>query len=71
MEELEEVTLDDSRLEWTTRVGMLASQSVRHKLTTFLRDNHDVFTWSLEDMTGIDALGIVHRLNVSPSSSPV
>ena len=71
VEELEEVTLDDSRLEWTTRVGMLASQLVRHKLTTFLRDNHDVFTWSHKDMTGIDALGIVHRLNVSPSSSPV
>ena len=24
-EELEEVTLDDSRLEWTTRVGTLAN----------------------------------------------
>ena len=39
MEELEEVTLDDSRPEWMTRVGMLASQSVRHELTTFLRKN--------------------------------
>ena len=29
VEELEEVTLDASRLEQTTRIGMLASQSVR------------------------------------------
>ena len=71
MEELEEVTLDDSRTERTTRVGTLASQSVCHELTTFLRENQDVFTWSHDDMPGIDASVIVHRLNVSPSSSLV
>ena len=71
VEELEEVTVDDSRTERTTRVGTLASQSVRHELTTFLRENQDVFNWSHEDMPGIDASVIVHRLNVSPSSSSV
>ena len=70
MEELEEVTLDDSRPEWMTRVGTLASQSVCHALTTFLRENQDVFAWSYEDMPRIDASVIVHRLNVSPSSFP-
>ena len=39
MEELEEVTLDDSRPEWTTRIGMLVSQPVRQALTSFLREN--------------------------------
>ena len=43
MEELEEVTLDDSRPERMTKVGTLVSQSVRHGLTTFLRENQDVF----------------------------
>ena len=43
VEELEEVILDDSRPEWTTRVGKLASWPVRQKLTTFLKDNQDVF----------------------------
>ena len=71
VEELEEVTLDDSRPEQMTRVGMLASQSIRHKLMTFLRENQDLFTWSHEDMSGIDVLVIVHRLDVSPSSSPI
>ena len=43
IKELEEVTLDDSRLEWTTRIGILASWPVRRALTAFLRDNQDVF----------------------------
>ena len=71
VEELEEVTLDDSRPEWMTRMGMLASQSVHQALTTFLRKNQDIFAWIHEDMPGIDPLIIVHRLNVLPSSSPV
>ena len=43
IKELEEVTLDDSRPEWTTRMGTLASQPVRQALMTFLRENQDVF----------------------------
>ena len=69
VEELEEVTFDDSRPERTTRVGTLASQLVRQALTMFLRENQDVFIWSHEDMQGINPSIIVHRLNVSPSSS--
>ena len=44
VEELEEVNLDDARLEQTTRIGTLASWSVHQVLMTFLRDNQDVFT---------------------------
>ena len=43
VEKLEEVTLDDSRPERMTKVGTLMSQSVHHELTTFLRENQDVF----------------------------
>ena len=43
VEELEEVILDDSRPERTTRVGTLASWPIRQALTAFLRDNQDVF----------------------------
>ena len=46
VEELEEIILDDSRPERTTRVGTLASWPVRQGLTAFLRDNQDVFAWS-------------------------
>ena len=55
----------------TELVGTLASQPVHQALTTFLRENQDVFAWSHEDMLGIDPSVIVHRLNVSPSSSPI
>ena len=71
VEGLEEVLLDDSRPERTTRIGTLASEPVRQALTTFLRKNQDVFAWSHEDMPGIDPSIIVHKLNVSPSFSPV
>ena len=71
VKELEEVTLNNSRPEWMTRMGTLASQPVRQALTTFLRENHDVFALSHKDMPGIDPSVIVHRLNVSSSSSLV
>ena len=63
--------LDDSRPEQTTRVGTLASWPVRQELTAFLRDNQDVFAWSHEDMPGINLSIMVHKLNVSPSFSPI
>ena len=71
VEELEEIILDESRPEWTTRMGTLASPMIRQDLVGFLRMNQDVFAWSHEDMPGIDPSVIVHRLNVNPASSPV
>ena len=71
IEELEEVTLDSLRPEQTTRIGTLPSWLVRQTLTAFLRDNQDVFAWIHEDMPGIDPSIIAHRLNMSPSFSPI
>ena len=39
VKELEEITLDESKLEWTIRMGTLSSWTVRQMLTTFLKDN--------------------------------
>ena len=71
VEELEEVTLDESRPERMTRMGMLASQPIRQALAAFLKMNQDVFAWCHEDMPGIDSSIIVHRLNVNPVSLPI
>ena len=71
MEGLEKVLLDDSRPEWTTRISTLASSPIRQVLTTFLRENHDVFAWSHKDMPRINPSIIFHKLNVSPSFSPI
>ena len=67
MEGLEEVPLDDSKPKWTIMIGTLASPPIRQVLTTFLRENQDVFGWSHKDMLEIDPLVKVHKLNVSPS----
>ena len=67
MEGLEEVLLDNFRLEQTTRIDTLASPAVRQALAAFLRENQDVFAWSYEDMPENDPSIIVHKLNVSPS----
>ena len=71
VEELEEIILDDSKPERMTRVGTLASWLVRQELTAFLRDNQDVFAWSHENMLGINPKIMVHKLNVSPTFSPI
>ena len=71
VEKLEEVFLDDSNHERTTKIGTFASPAIRQELTAFLRSNRDVFSWTHEDMPGIDPSVIVHRLNVSPSFPPI
>ena len=71
IEKLEEVFLNDSNLDRTTKIGTLASLTIRQALTNFLRSNRDIFTWSHEDMPGIDLSVMVHRLNVSPFFPPI
>ena len=71
VEKLEEVFLDDSNHERTTKIGTLTSPVIRQELTAFLRSNRDVFAWTYEDMLEIDPSVIVHRLNVSPSFPPI
>ncbi|XP_065620089.1 uncharacterized protein LOC136063514 [Quercus suber] len=71
IEQLEEILLDASAPDRTTKIGTFASPVVRQALTAFLKKNQDVFAWSHEDMPGIDPSVMVHRLNVSPSFPPV
>nr|XP_023884102.1 uncharacterized protein LOC111996366 [Quercus suber] len=71
VERLEEIPLDSSRLNRTTRIGTLARPTVRLALVAFLKENQDVFAWSHEDMPRINPLVMVHRLNVSPAFPPV
>nr|XP_023879054.1 uncharacterized protein LOC111991511 [Quercus suber] len=71
VERLEEILLDDSTPDRTTKIGTLATPAVRQELTAFHKKNRDMFAWSHEDMPRIDPSVIVHRLNVSPSFPPV
>ena len=71
VEELEKILLDNSRPKRTTRIDTFASPPIRQALTTFVKENQDVFTWSHEDMSEIDSLVMVHWLNMSPTSPPI
>ena len=71
VEKLEEILLDDSKPDWTTKIGTLASPAIRQALTTFLKDNRDVYAWSHEDMPKIDPAVMVHKLNISPFFPPI
>ncbi|XP_075640266.1 uncharacterized protein LOC142612018 [Castanea sativa] len=71
VERLEDVPLDESQPERTTKIGTLADPMVRQALATFLKENRDVFAWSHNDMPGISPSVIVHKLNVSPSFPPI
>ena len=70
-EELETIPLDEEHPDRVTHIGTQASPSVRDRLICFLRNSLDIFTWSHEDMPGIDPSIMVHQLNVSPSFLPV
>ena len=43
VERLEEIPLDSSRLDRTTRIGTIANPTVRLALVAFLKENQDVF----------------------------
>ena len=71
VERLQDIPLDSSKIDRTMKIGTLASPTVCLALIAFLKENQDVFSWSHEDMPGIDPSVMVHRLNVLPSFPPV
>ena len=70
-EALEDILLDENNPKKSTRIGADLEKKIKKDLINFLRENIDVFTWSHEDMPGIDPSVITHRLNIYPSSKPV
>jgi len=66
VEALETVELVDGEPAKTTRKGTNLNNQMKKELVQFLKENLDIFTWSHEDMPGIAAEVIQHRLNVNP-----
>ena len=71
IEALKNILLDENNPERCTRVGADLEEKAKQDLVRSLTKSIDVFTWSHEDMSGIDPSVITHRLNVYPSSKPV
>ncbi|KAL5539294.1 hypothetical protein UlMin_046152 [Ulmus minor] len=57
----------DPRKPVAEQHGEPVEELTKEDLITFLREHHDVFAWSHEDMLGIDPSIIVHRLNIDPN----
>ena len=68
--ELELVQLGD-RPEHLVYIGSKLAEGIRSPLIHFLEQNMEVFSWTQEDMGGVDPAVITHRLNVNPSFKPV
>lgn len=72
MEELIQVIHDPSEPEKkTVLVGCLLKGREREELIQFLKENKNSFTWSHEDMVGIEPTESVYFLNTSSTVKPV
>ena len=71
VEKLEMIVVVEGSPAKTTQVGTDISPRTREGIINFLKDNLDVFSWCHEDMPGIIASLIRHRLNVDPEKKPV
>nr|XP_023873994.1 uncharacterized protein LOC111986560 [Quercus suber] len=70
-EKLETVELVEEDPSKTAQVGTNLSPKTKELIIRFLKNNLNVFAWSHEDMPGIPADIIEHRLNVDPKKKPV
>ena len=70
-ENAEEIILDPQQPERTARVGSRLNPTEKEELTTFLRNNRDIFAWSPSDMPGIDPNVACHKLHVDPDAKLV
>ncbi|KAK0592411.1 hypothetical protein LWI29_018735 [Acer saccharum] len=71
MEELDEVSIDPDQPDRKVFIGSRLPDDIRKQLVEFLRERHNSFAWSHEDMIGIDLEVMVHRLQVDPNHQPV
>ncbi|KAL0412009.1 UNVERIFIED_CONTAM: hypothetical protein Slati_3790600 [Sesamum latifolium] len=71
IEELKVINLSQESKEKTTRIGTVMSPAIERHLTQFLKENNEVFTWSMTDLHGISPNIITHRLSVNPDTKPV
>ena len=71
MESLDEVSIDLDLPDHKVQVGAFLRPNIRFSLIDFLKQQHNYFAWSHNDMTSIDPEVMVHRLQVDSSYPPV
>ena len=53
------------------KLGKNMSDKLKEAISTFLKENLDVFSWKHSDMEGIDSTGMCHRLNLDSDKNPI
>ena len=71
IEKLETIELVKGSLGKTTQIGTTLSPGAKEGIINFLKGNLNVFAWTHEDMPGIPASLIQHRLNVDLGKKPI
>ncbi|KAH6785375.1 hypothetical protein C2S51_037830 [Perilla frutescens var. frutescens] len=62
IEDLDEVQIHPELSDHRVSIGSRLTSDIKEQLIAFLKEHHDCFTWSFEDMTGIDPSIITHKL---------
>ncbi|GKU90472.1 hypothetical protein SLEP1_g4462 [Rubroshorea leprosula] len=71
VEPVETVPLNPDVPERTVKIGTKLTEEERAELLEFLRVNQDVFVWTTDEMPGIPAELIVHKLRTDITKRPV
>ena len=70
-EETELIDLETGEGKKEVKVGTGMTTPIRQGLVTLLEEYQDIFTWSYQDMPGLDLDIVQHRLPLNLGSSPV
>lgn len=70
-EPLEMINLGIEEEKKEVKVGTALEESIKKILIKFLQECVDVFTWSYQDMSGLDTDIVVHKLPLQPDFSPM
>uniref|UniRef100_A0A2N9GD11 RNase H type-1 domain-containing protein n=1 Tax=Fagus sylvatica TaxID=28930 RepID=A0A2N9GD11_FAGSY len=72
IEELEIINLADEGEEPTeVKIGTRCTTEQKEALIALLREFHEIFAWSYQDMPGLDTDIVVHKIPLKPECKPV
>jgi hypothetical protein len=72
IEELEIINLvDEGEKPREVKIGTCSTTEQKEALITLLREFHEIFTWSYQDMPGLDTDIEVHKIPLRPECKPV
>ncbi|KAK4385835.1 hypothetical protein Sango_2707500 [Sesamum angolense] len=71
VEELLAIEVTPGELGKVTKIGSKMTEDVQNQVVNCLLRNKDIFTWTPQDLEGIEPSVIMYHLNLDPSVRPV